>query len=127
MSKFRLAFAAPFLAALAFAGSAQARPTLVSSTPTANATVARTGQVDLVFNERIRPTNTRIQLVMTTMPGMAMNAPMAMPVSIMMGKDGKSVMVMSRSALPGGGYELRWSTAGDDREAVSGKFAFQVR
>ena len=127
MSKFRLAFAAPFLAALAFAGSAQARPTLISSTPAANATVTKTGQIDLVFNEKIRPANTRIQLVMTTMPGMAMNAPMVMPVSIMTGRDGKSVMVMSRSALPRGGYELRWTAAGDNREAVSGKFAFQVR
>ena len=127
MSKFRLAFAAPVLVALAFAGSAQARPTLLSSTPSANATVAKTGQVDLVFNERIRPANTRIQLVMTTMPGMAMTAPMAMPVSLMMGTDGKSVMVMSRSALPRGSYELRWTAAGDDRVVVSGKFAFQVR
>lgn len=127
MSKLRLAFTAPVLVALAFAGSAQARPTLVSSTPTANATVTRTGQIDLVFSERIRPANTRIQLVMTTMPGMAMNAPMVMPVSTMMGRDSKSVMVMSRAALPRGGYELRWTTADDDRVAVSGKFAFQVR
>ena len=127
MSKFRLTFAAPFLAALAIAGSAQARPTLVSSTPAANATVAKTGQIDLVFNERIRPANTRIQLVMTTMPGMTMTAPMAMPVSLMMGRDGKSMMVMSRSALPRGSYELRWTAAGDSREVISGKFSFQVR
>lgn len=127
MSKFRLALATPALAAFAFAGSVEARPSLVSSTPAASATVPRTGQINLVFNERVRPANTRIQLAMTTMPGMAMNAPMAMPVSLMMGKDGKSVMVMSRSALPRGGYELRWTTAGDDRVTVSGKFAFQVR
>ena len=127
MSKLRFAFTAPVLAALAFAGSAQARPTLVSSTPAANATVTKTGQIDLVFSERIRPANTRIQLVMTKMPGMAMDAPMVMPVSTMMGRDGKSVMVMSRAALPRGSYELRWTSAGDDRQAVSSKFAFQVR
>ncbi len=115
------------LAALAVAGVAQAHPTLVSSRPAANASVSSTGQIDLVFNEKLRPASTRIQLFMTTMPGMAMNAPMAMPVSVMMGKDGKSVMVMSRSALPRGGYELRWMAAGDDREVVSGKFSFQVR
>ena len=127
MSKLRLTCAAPFLVALAFAGSAQARPTLVSSTPAANAAVAKTGQIDLVFSEKIRSKNTRIQLVMTTMPGMAMNAPMAMPVSTMMGRVGKSVMVRSRAALPRGRYELRWTSAGDDGQAVSGKFAFQVK
>ena len=127
MLKLRLVLATPVLAALAFSGIAQARPTLVSSTPAANATIARTGQINLVFSEKVRPANMRAQLVMTTMPGMAMNTPMAMPVSLMMGKDGKSVMVMSRSALTRGSYELRWTAAGDDREAVSGKFAFQVR
>ena len=127
MSKFRLTLAAPVLVALAFAAGAQARPALVSSTPAAKATVAKTGQIDLVFTERLRTANTRVQLVMTTMPGMAMTAPMAMPVSLMMGKDGKSVMVMPRSALPRGSYELRWTAAGDDKEAASGKFAFQVR
>lgn len=127
MSKFRFALVAPALATFAFAGSVAARPSLVSSTPAANATVTRTGQINLAFNERVRPANTRIQLAMTTMPGMAMDAPMAMPVSLMMGKDGKSVMAMSRSALPRGGYELRWTTAGDDRVTVSGKFTFQVK
>lgn len=112
------------LAALAVAGSAQAHPTLVSSKPAANAMVASTGQIDLVFSEKIRPANTRIQLIMAAMPGMAA---MKMPISVMMGKDGKSVMVMSKTALPRGGYELRWMAAGDDKEVVNGKFAFQVK
>lgn len=115
------------LAAFTFAVGAQAHPSLVTSKPAANATVAKTGQIDLVFNEKIRPASTRIQLVMTSMPGMASHTAMPIPVSVMMGKDGKSVMVMSKKALTPGGYEVRWMAAGDDREVVSGKFAFKVK
>ncbi|MBS0480962.1 MAG: copper resistance protein CopC [Proteobacteria bacterium] len=122
----KLAFA---LAALALTAPAiaSAHPQLVSSTPAANSTVARPQHINLVFNEKIRPANTRIQLVMTSMPGMAAGHTMAMPVSVMMGKDGKSVMVMPKSALMAGGYELRWMAAGDDREVKSGKIAFTVK
>ena len=43
MSKLRLTFAAPFLVVLAFAGSAQARPTLVSSNRASHDDNARHG------------------------------------------------------------------------------------
>lgn len=122
----KLAFA---LAALALAapGLAAAHPVLMSSTPAANSVVAKPAHITLVFNEKIRPANTRIQLVMTSMPGMAAGHTMTMPVSVMMGKDGKSVMVMPKTALMAGGYELRWMAAGDDREVKTGKIAFSVK
>lgn len=121
----RLAFA---LAALALAapGIAAAHPVLVSSTPAANATVASPAHINLVFSEKLRPANTRIQLVMTSMAGMAGHT-MTIPVSVMMGKDGKSVMVMPTSALAAGGYELRWTAAGDDREVKSGRIPFTIK
>ncbi|CAO1655187.1 hypothetical protein NYA22BAC_03554 (plasmid) [Parasphingorhabdus sp. NYA22] len=73
------------------------------------------------------PANTRTQLMMTSMPGMACHAPMKMPISVMMGKDGKSVMVMMTKPLTSGGYELRSMASGDDNEVISGKYAFQVK
>lgn len=104
-----------------------AHPILVTAKPSANATVAPTNRIDLVFNEKIIPANTRMQLMMTSMPGMANHAPMKMPISVMMGKDGKSVMVMMKKPLTSGAYELRWMASGDDNEVVSGKYAFSVK
>jgi methionine-rich copper-binding protein CopC len=119
--------AAPILAALAFSGAAQAHPKLLSSTPAANARIAKTAQIDLVYNEKLMSANTRIQLVMTSMPGMANHAAMRIPISVRMTKDGKSLIVMSRQSLTTGSYELSWTASGDDKEVVNGKLAFQVK
>lgn len=121
---FRLALA---VATVFAATPLLADPILVTAKPSANATVAPTNRIDLVFNEKIMPANTRMQLMMTSMPGMANHAPMKMPISVMMGKDGKSVMVMMKKPLTSGGYELRWMASGDDNEVVSGKYAFKVK
>ena len=67
MSRFRLAFTAPLLAALAFAGSAQAHTKLVSSSPAANATIGKTGRIVLTFNERVFAKFTGVKLAMTSM------------------------------------------------------------
>lgn len=123
-------FVATVLAATAIVAApapALAHPKLVTSKPAINATVARTAQIDLVFSEKLLAANTRLELVMTSMPGMAMHAAMKMPISVMMGKDSKSIMVMSKRALTPGGYELRWMASGDDKEVVTGKFAFKVK
>lgn len=121
------AFALVAAAALTVPQIASAHPKLVTSKPAANATVARTGQIDLVFDEKLLAANTRIQLMMTSMPGMTNHAAMKIPISVMMNKDGKSVMVMSKKALTPGGYELRWMASGDDKEVVNGKFAFTMK
>ncbi|NBW75770.1 MAG: copper resistance protein CopC [Sphingomonadaceae bacterium] len=106
---------------------AVAHPVLVSSTPAANSTVARPAHINLVFSEKIQASTARFQLVMTSMPGMAAGHTMPVQTSAMMGKDGKSVMVMPKTGLSPGGYELRWMASGDDREVKSGKVAFTVR
>lgn len=106
---------------------AVAHPRLVASTPVADATVKNAKQIDLMFNEELLAANTRIELVMTSMPAMANHGAMKMPIAVMMGKDGKSVKVIPKKALPSGGYELRWLATGDDKEVKSGKFAFQIK
>ena len=128
MSKFRLAFAAPVLVALAFAGVAQAHTRLVSSTPTANATVSKPGRVVLTFNERVVANFTGATLAMTSMPGMASHQPMAITgFTSAMSADGKTLTLTMRRALAAGTYQLRWHAAGADTHRMEGTLSFTVR
>ena len=67
MIKFRLLLAAPVLAALALAGTAQAHAKLVSSLPAANATVAKPSKIVLTFNEKLVAKFASTTLTMTGM------------------------------------------------------------
>ena len=128
MSKFRLAFAAPVLVALAFAGVAQAHTRLVSSSPAANATVAKPGRVVLTFNERVVANFTGATLAMTSMPGMASHQPMAITgFTSAMSADGKTLTLTMRRALSAGTYQLRWHAAGADTHRMEGTFTFTVK
>lgn len=128
MSTLRLAFTAPVLAILALAGTAQAHTRLVSSSPAANATVAKPGRVVLTFNERVVANFTGATLVMTSMPGMASHQPM--PISgftSAMSADGKTLTLQMRRALTPGTYQLSWHAVGDDTHRMTGSFTFTVK
>ena len=128
MSKFRLAFTAPILVALAFAGSAQAHTKLVSSSPAANATVTKPGRVVLTFNEKVVASFTGATLAMTSMPGMANHKPMAITgFTSAMSANGKTLTLTMRRALAAGTYQLRWHAAGADTHRMEGTFAFTVK
>lgn len=128
MSKLRLAFAAPLLAALAFAGSAQAHTRLVASSPAANATVAKPGKIILTFNEPLVANFSGAELSMTGMPGMASHQPMAVSgFTSAMSKDGKTLTLTMRRALMPGTYQLRWHAAGADTHRMEGNFTFTVK
>ena len=128
MSKFRLAFAAPVLVALAFAGSAQAHTKLVSSSPAANATVTKPGRVVLTFNEKVVAGFTGATLAMTSMPGMANHQPMAITgFTSAMSADGKKLMLTLRRALAAGTYQLKWHAAGADTHRMEGSLSFTVQ
>ena len=128
MSKFRLAFTAPFLVALAFAGVAQAHTKLVSSSPAANATVAKPGRVVLTFSERVVAKFTGATLTMTSMPGMANHQPMAITgFTSAMSADGKTLTLTMRRALAAGTYQLKWHAAGADTHRMEGTFTFTVK
>lgn len=128
MLKFRLAFTAPLLAALAFAGSAQAHTRLVSSSPAANATVSRPGRVVLTFNERVVANFSGAELAMTGMPGMASHQPMAITgFTSAMSADGKTLTLTMRRALTPGNYQLKWHAAGADTHRMEGTFTFTVK
>ena len=124
MSKLRLAFTAPILAALAFAGSAQAHTNLVSSSPAANAIVAKPGRIVLTFNERVVANFTGATLAMTSMPGMASHAPMAITgFTSAMSADGKTLTLTMRRALAAGTYQLQWHAAGADTHRAAGRLS----
>jgi methionine-rich copper-binding protein CopC len=128
MSKLRLIFTAPVLAALAFAGTAQAHTRLLSSSPAANATVSKPGRVVLSFNERVVANFTGVNLVMTSMPGMASHQPMPITgFTSAMSADGKTLTLQMRRALTAGTYQLKWHAVGDDTHRMVGTFSFTVK
>ncbi len=128
MSRLRLTFTVPVLAALALAGSAQAHTKLVSSSPAANATVAKLGKVVLTFNERVVAKFTGVDLTMTTMPGMADHPPMVISgFTSAISADGKTLTLLLRRALTAGTYQVKWHAVGDDTHRMEGTYAFTVK
>jgi copper resistance protein C len=117
------------LALLSIPGTALAHAKLQSSTPAANATVAGANarSINLVFNERLIASTVKADLVMTGMPGMPKHAPMKIAFTSMMGRDGKSLMLMPKRALAPGTYKVTWSAAGTDTHRMGSEFSFTVR
>lgn len=110
-------------------GIALAHAKLLSSTPGANATVASANarSINLVFNERLIASTVKADLVMTGMPGMPSHAPMKVAFTSMVGRDGKSLMLMPKRALSPGTYKVTWSAAGADTHRMGSEFSFTVR
>ncbi len=106
---------------------ASAHTKLIGSTPTANSTVSKVTSVSLQFNEKIVPSTLKTEFVMTGMPGMANHAPMKMPYSSKLGKDGKSAVLMLKRALTPGTYKVKWSAAGADTHRMGSEFSFTVK
>jgi hypothetical protein len=120
------------LAGLAIAltpGIALAHTKLISSSPAANATVAaaKAKSINLTFNEKVIAATMKTDLVMTGMPGMKDHAPMKVAFTSMMGKDGKSMMLMPKKALSAGTYKVTWSAAGADTHRMGSEFSFTVK
>ncbi|MGL3822661.1 copper homeostasis periplasmic binding protein CopC [Sphingopyxis sp. R3-92] len=107
--------------------SAHAHAKLVASSPTANASVSKVASVRLTFNEKLIASTVRAELVMTGMPGMANHAPMRMPTTAQMGKDGKSMTLLLKRALVPGTYKVKWSAAGADTHRMGSEFSFTVK
>src|SRR3546814_7198013 len=105
--------------------AASAHTKLVGSTPAANSTVAKVTSVNLQFNEKVITSTLKTELVMTGMPGMANHAPMKVPYSSMMGKEGKSAMLMLKRPLTAGTYKVTWSAAGADTHRMGSEFSFR--
>ena len=119
----------PLAAALAVAipGAAIAHVKLTTSTPAANATVAKPARIELKFSEKLIAPTVKTEIIMTAMPGMKDHSPMAMPHTSQMGKDGKSMTLMLKKALAPGSYTVKWSAAGADSHRMGSEFSFKVK
>ena len=127
MFKSFLPSAAAAFALLLMPTAAHAHAKLVASNPTANATVSKVTSVKLTFNEKLIASTVKAELVMTGMPGMANHAPMKMPTTAQMGKDGKSMTLLLKRVLVPGTYKVKWSAAGADTHRMGSEFSFTVK
>ncbi len=113
-------FAAIAATAMLSAGPAFAHAKLVSSNPSANATVQTAPRtITLVFNERVVPTFSKLEL---TMPEHGMNVPVRSTVS----DDGKRIIGTLQSPLHKGAYAVHWTAAGADGHKMEGRINFRV-
>ena len=118
------------LAASTFAlvGVAQAHTKVVASTPAANAAVAPTTSISVTFNEAAVPAFSGADVVMTTMPGMAMKSPMKMNgLKPTWSADGKTITLTAGRPFPKGTYQVTWHAAGADTHRMQGSYMFSVK
>ena len=113
-------------ALLALPGMASAHSKLVSSSPAANATVAKPTKLTLTFSETFLAPMSGVELTMTGMPGMADHAPMPIK-GFKTAAAGKTMTVTLPRALPAGSYDLKWHIVGADQHKMEGAYSFNVK
>ncbi|NWK96368.1 copper resistance protein CopC [Sphingobium lactosutens] len=121
--KFLIAAAA---LALALPGVASAHTKLLSSSPAANATVAKPTRLTLTFSETFLAPMSGVELTMTGMPGMASHEPMPIK-GFKTAVEGKTMTLTLPRALPAGTYELKWHVVGADQHKMEGGYSFTVK
>lgn len=125
MSRFLIAAA---IAMTVLPGAAFAHSKMVSSTPAANAIVAKPTRLSLTFSEKFLAPMSGVDLVMTGMPGMADHAPMPIKgFKTSVAPDGKTMIVTLPRALPAGSYDLKWHIVGADQHKMEGGYSFKVK
>ena len=125
MSRFLIAAA---LSLAILPGAALAHSKLLSSSPAANATVAKPTKLTLTFSEKFLAPMSGVELVMTRMPGMADHPPMPLRgFKTALAPDGKTMVVTLPRALPAGDYDLKWHIVGADQHKMEGGYSFKVK
>lgn len=116
------------IAAVATSNAALAHTHLVSSTPAANASVAKPTTISLSFNEKVMPAFSGADVVMIRMPGMANHQPMKLSgLKSTWSADGKTLTLVAGRAFPVGTYQVTWRAAGADTHRMLGNFTFSVK
>ena len=113
-------------ALLALPGMASAHSKLVSSSPAANATVAKPTKLTLTFSETFLAPMSGVELTMTGMPGMADHPPMPIK-GFKTAAAGKTMTVTLPRALPAGRSDLKWHIVGADQHKMEGNYSFNVK
>jgi len=128
MSSMRRILFAAALTLAALPSVAMAHAKLLSTSPAANATVAKPTKLTLTFSEKLLAPLSGIDLTMTGMPGMADHAPMPIKgFRTAVDRDGKTLVVTLPRALPAGSYDLNWHIVGADQHKIAGKYSFSVK
>jgi methionine-rich copper-binding protein CopC len=124
----RTLLAVPAAAALCLGGVASAHPRLMSSTPTANTTVASPNRLMLKFSEKLIGSMTAADVLMTGMPGGARHQPVKIAgFKPSIAADGKSFVLARPRPLAAGTYRVVWHAVAVDTHRVAGAFAFSVK
>jgi methionine-rich copper-binding protein CopC len=124
----RRLFPTAVIAIASLPAAALAQPALLSSTPDANAMVAKPVRLSLAFSETLVAAQSGIDLVMTGMPGMADHPPMPIKgFTTSVDGDGKTLVAVLPRALPAGSYALNWHVVGADQRPATGQYAFSVQ
>ena len=122
----RLLVFAGAVASLLAASPALAHPKLLTSNPPANAVVKAMSRIQLGFSERLIVQFSGVDVAMTSMPGMKMNAPMKMQARSSIGADRKSIVLTFGKPLPRGTYKVDWHVVSADTHRVNGSYVFKV-
>lgn len=119
--KLHSAFAAAALVAAitAPAPAALAHARLVSSTPTADASVPTPAVISLTFSDRMVPAFSTFEVANRTGG--------AIPLRITVSGDGKTISGRPARPLPAGTYTVDWRIASRDGHRMTGAFNFTVR
>lgn len=122
-SLLRSASHALLLSGLAVAPLALAHPSLVRSTPAADATIAPATEITLQFSEKVMPRATRIELSMDHG-----RMKMAVPTAAQdLSEDGHTLRARFAKPLPAGSYALQWRAVGQDSHPMTGNYRFTVK
>lgn len=122
-SLLRPASLALLLSGLAVAPLALAHPSLVRSTPAADATIAPATEITLQFSEKVMPRATRIELSMDHG-----RMKMAVPTAAQdLSEDGHTLRARFAKPLPAGSYALQWRAVGQDSHPITGNYRFTVK
>lgn len=121
----RFAFPAA-IALLSLASAAQGHPKLVSASPAPNAIVAKPARVALHFSEKLIPSFSGADLVMTGHGGTT-HAPMKVAATAGVANDGRTLVLTPKAPLSPGRYGVAWHVVSADTHRVAGNFAFAVK
>ncbi len=119
--------AAVLIAGLALAGTAEAHPKLLSTTPAANSAVAKPIKIALKFSETLIAPMSAADVIMTTMPGMAAKPMKISGVTSALAADHKTLVLSVKQPLATGTYRVNWHVVATDTHRVQGSFAFRVK
>jgi methionine-rich copper-binding protein CopC len=122
------------LALLAFlllttGGTALADARLVTAKPADGATASNVRALSLSFSEAVVDKQSGVDLVMTSMPGMAAHQPMKVSgFQTVLAADGRTLTITLPRALPVGSYSIGWHAVAANGGAKSeGNTIFSVR